>query len=125
MIKMTVEKIAELAHETNRHYCQSLGDFTQLLWIEAPVWQQDSAIKGVRFHLANPDAGCSASHESWLKEKEATGWKYGEVKDPAKKEHPCFVPYKELPVEQQVKDALFVGIVRALRVMLVEEVDNV
>ena len=26
-------------------------------------------------------------------------------------EHPCFVPYDQLPKEQQVKDALFVAVV--------------
>jgi len=36
------------------------------------------------------------------------------VKDPEKKQHPCFVPYDELPIQQRRKDALFVSIVRAL-----------
>lgn len=115
---MNIEKIAQVAHETNRHYCQSIGDSTQVLWIEAPQWQKDSAIKGVQFHIDNPEAGCAASHESWLKEKEEAGWKYGEIKDVDKKEHPCFVPYNELPVDQQVKDALFVGVVRAMKILL-------
>ena len=71
-------------------------------------------MNGVMFHVTNPDAGASASHENWLMEKEADGWKYGAVKDTEKKEHPCFVPYGELPREQQVKDALFISVVRAL-----------
>jgi len=53
-----------------------------------------------------------------LKEKEEAGWKYGEVKDPDKKEHPCFVSYEELPEQQKVKDALFVGVVRAMKVLI-------
>ena len=64
---------------------------------------------------ANPGSEPSHSHEEWLKEKAATGWKYGPVKDLAKKEHPCFVPYDELPPEQKAKNALFVGVVNALR----------
>jgi hypothetical protein len=115
---MTVDKIAEVAHETNRAYCETIGDFTQPSWQNAPDWQTQSAIRGVEFHIANPDAGCSASHESWLKEKQEDGWKYGEVKDPEKKEHPCFVAYRELPAEQKVKDALFVGVVRAMKILL-------
>ena len=58
-------------------------------------------------HLANPDATPEQSHESWYKVKEAEGWKYGEVKDMEKKEHPCFLPYEELPDEQKAKDYLF------------------
>ncbi len=118
---MNVEQIAEVAHETNRAYCITQGDGSQPMWEHAFDWQKKSAINGVRFHLDNPEAGCSGSHENWLKEKYADGWKYGEVKDPEKKEHPCCVPYEELPrklVEQRVKDALFVGVVRALKILL-------
>jgi len=35
------------------------------------------------------------------------------VEDPEKKEHPCFVPYTELPPEQKAKDHIFVGVARA------------
>lgn len=115
---MTVEQIARVTHETNKAYCVTIGDDSQPSWEDAPDWQKTSAINGVKFHLDNRDAGCSASHESWLEEKSATGWKYGEVKDPEKKEHPCFVPYDQLPAEQKVKDALFVGVVRAMKVLL-------
>lgn len=111
---MNSADIAMIAHEANRAYCQQIGDNSQKSWEEAEQWQRDSAIKGVDYHLANPDATPENSHESWMKEKEETGWTYGPVKDPEKKEHPCFVPYNELPVEQQAKDYLFRGIVHAL-----------
>ena len=114
----TVENIAEVAHETNKVYCETIGDFSQPSWHNAPDWQKQSIINGVGFHINNPEACCSASHESWLKEKEEAGWKYGEVKDPDKKEHPCFVSYEELPEQQKVKDALFVGVVRAMKVLI-------
>lgn len=112
---MKVAEIARVCHEANRAYCLTLGDKTQCAWDVAPDWQVESAIKGVRFHLANPGAKPCDSHNSWLDQKTADGWKYGPVKDPAKKEHPCFVPYEQLPVEQQVKDALFIAVVHALR----------
>ena len=115
---MNVDKIAEVGHETNRAYCETIGDFSQPSWGNAPDWQKDSAIGGVEFHLANPEAGCSSSHESWLRQKNAEGWIYGEVKNPEKKEHPCCVPYEDLPNEQKVKDALFVGVVRAMKTLL-------
>jgi hypothetical protein len=111
---MVSDEIARVCHEANRAYCAALGDMSQLPWEDAPDWQRTSAIKGVEFALANPSAPPSASHDSWLEEKRATGWKYGPVKDPEKKEHPCFRPYEELPAEQRRKDALFLAIVRAL-----------
>lgn len=115
---MNIELIARVAHETNRAYCESINDFSQIPWEDAPQWQKDSAINGVKFHIENPEAGPSGSHENWLKEKYAEGWKYGDFKDPEKKEHPCCVPYDELPADQKVKDALFVGVVRAMKVLL-------
>jgi hypothetical protein len=112
---MKYETIAEVCHEINRAYCQSIGDNSQPSWADAPEWQKQSATNGVKFHIANPGSPPSRSHEEWLKEKANTGWKYGPVKDPEKKEHPCFVPYDQLPREQQIKDKLFIAVVEALR----------
>lgn len=111
---MNVEEIAKVAHEVNRAYCQSLGDVSQVPWNDAPEWQRTSAINGVKFHLANPDSTPAHSHESWMAEKLADGWKYGTVKDPEKKEHPCIVPYNELPAAQRAKDYIFLALVRQL-----------
>lgn len=110
---MTIEKVAQVCHEANRAYCKTLGDDSQPEWADAPAWQRESAINGVEFHIKNPDAGPSGSHENWLRVKEADGWKYGPVKDADKKEHPCMVPYGDLPEAQQRKDAIFVAIVKA------------
>ena len=112
---MNINQIAKICHETNRAYCQTIGDNSQPAWADAPDWQKTSAINGVTFHLNNPGSKPSHSHEEWLKEKAANGWKYGPTKDPEKKEHPCFVPYEELPLFQKVKDMLFVNIVHTLK----------
>lgn len=110
-----ITMIASIAHAVNAAYCQSLGDDTQVAWGDAPEWQKQSAMAGVEMHLANPDATPEQSHESWLKQKIDDGWKYGEVKDAAKKEHPCFMPYAELPQNQKSKDYLFRAVVHALK----------
>ena len=116
-MKEKIEQIARICHETNRAYCESIGDNSQPKWDDAPEWQRDSAIKGVEFHMAHFGVGKipqpSASHDSWLAQKREEGWKYGAVKDATKKEHPCYVPYNELPVEQRLKDYLFAAIVQA------------
>lgn len=112
---MEVERIAQICHEVNRAYCASIGDDSQVPWNEAPQWQKDSASIGVRGIIDGSITQPSQSHESWLAEKERTGWKYGPVKDANKKEHPCFVPYDQLPPEQQTKDHLFFAVVRAAR----------
>lgn len=112
-----IENIARVCHETNRAYCVTIGDTSQPSWDDAPEWQKESARKGVRFHLTAIENGQepspSDSHEAWLTEKANTGWKYGPVKDPDKKEHPCFVLYENLPIEQRFKDYLFIAVVKA------------
>lgn len=107
-----IEKCAEAGHEMNRIYCEANGDATQPAWKDAPEWQRTSAINGVIGVLSGNTP--EQSHESWLVEKMATGWKYGPIKDPEKKEHPCFVPYAELPPVQRRKDALYVAAVAAM-----------
>lgn len=108
---MKIATIAMLCHSINAAYCLSQGDESQPLWDDAPQWQKDSIILGVEMHLKNPDASPEQSHESWYAQKEAEGWKYGEVKDAKKKEHPCFLPYAELPDSQKAKDYLFKAVV--------------
>lgn len=109
-----IEAAARAAHEANRAYCIATGDTSQPRWEDAPGWQRSSAINGVSGVLAGNSP--EQSHESWLEEKRATGWKYGPIKNPETKEHPCFVPYAELPQEQKGKDHIFVCVVKAVLV---------
>lgn len=105
---------AKTAHEVNRAYCYALGDYSQPFWDDAPDWQKDSVVAGVKAILANPDTTSEQSHANWYAYKLAEGWSYGPVKDPEKKLHPCMVAYSELPAEQRVKDHLFGAAVRAV-----------
>jgi hypothetical protein len=107
-----IEACAQAAHYVNKAYCEAIGDMSQPIWELAPEWQKTSALKGVDGVLAGNTP--EQSHESWLIEKKETGWKYGLVKNPETKEHPCFVPYAELPPEQRTKDSIFVTIVRTV-----------
>jgi hypothetical protein len=102
-----VDRAAEAAHEANRKYCASIGDMSQPSWADAPQWQKDSAVAGVLVLIGNPEAGPAALHESWMAQKLADGWVYGEVKDAEKKTHPCLVEYGALGPDQQFKDQLF------------------
>lgn len=113
--KARIVNKARIAHEINRAYCQALGDNSQPAWEDAPQWQRDSAVNGVRFHEANPDAGPQASHENWLAEKLDAGWRYGEVKDARHKLHPCCVPFDQLPAAQQAKDFIFRAVVHQVK----------
>jgi hypothetical protein len=86
---LSIEDVAMVCHEANRAYCEASGDWSQDEWFEAPENIKESVRAGVRFHLDNPEAGDSASHESWLNFKVLDGWVYGVDKDPKAKTHPC------------------------------------
>lgn len=108
-----IDEIAKIAHETNRAYCGTIEDGDrQPMWEDAPDWQKESAHIGVWNVLQNPTMTPEQSHEGWLKVKKGEGWKYGKVKDPEKKTHPCMMPYEYLPEEQKIKDVLFTSTVR-------------
>jgi len=111
---MEQQEIARVCHEVNRAYCQALGDNSQPAWEDAPDWQKDSALLGVKLHIEHPESGPQASHESWMAQKLADGWAYGRTKDPEAKTHPCIVPFDLLPVDQQAKDYIFRAVVHAL-----------
>lgn len=112
---MKAATIAAVCHAVNAAYCESLGDTSQAPWNDAPELQKASAIAGVKYRLVNLEATPEEMHASWLADKIAAGWTVGPVKDEAKKEHPCCVPYDELPPEQRAKDYLFRGVVDALK----------
>jgi len=118
MNQKMLEACARAAHEVNRAYCIAIGDDSQLPWEKAEEWQRQSAIKGIETALggANP----AEQHRAWVADKVADGWKYGPVKDPAKKEHPCLVDYQKLPQAQRAKDLLYTTIVSTMAVTLLQ-----
>tara|TARA_R110000851_G_scaffold9579_2_gene35540 strand:- start:12 stop:644 length:633 start_codon:yes stop_codon:yes gene_type:complete len=113
----TIEQMAKMCHDVNRAYCQALGDYSQVPWEIADAHLKLSATNGVMFHVENPNATPSASHENWATEKYAAGWVYGKVKDATIKTHPCLMAFDALPVEQQAKDFLFRQTVHSLMEM--------
>ena len=117
----SITEIAKIAHEANRAYCETLGDYSQDRWSGAAPWQTNSAIDGVRAIEKGVVTRPEQSHENWLKHKEEEGWLYGPEKDVANKFHPCMVPFKELSHEQQMKDFLFFSVV----VTLLGRIENI
>lgn len=43
-------------------------------------------------------------HEVWAKNRMKEGWSYGPVRDDINKNHPCLVPYDELPENEKEYD---------------------
>ena len=43
-------------------------------------------------------------HEVWAQSRMEQGWAYGEERSDALKQHPCLVPYEELPEVEKAYD---------------------
>src|SRR4051812_3744478 len=107
--------MARVCHDANAAYCVSVGDNSQKSWDDAEQWQRESMLAGVIFRLGNPDLEPADQHREWMRFKLEQGWKYGIVKDADKKEHPCLVPWEDLPEFQRRKDYLSRAIVNVLK----------
>jgi hypothetical protein len=111
----TIEQIAEVCHEANRGYQSAFYDFgipVARSWDDIDDEFRDSVRQGVKgIQEGNTP---EESHQGWIDFKVAHGWKYGLLKNEVLKEHPCLVPYDELPEDQRRKDDLFQAIVKVL-----------
>ena len=58
----------------------------------------DTAIAGLTELLAKN------AHDNWAKQRMSEGWRYGPKRDDPKKEHPCLVPYEQLPESEKEYD---------------------
>ena len=43
-------------------------------------------------------------HESWAAKRLSQGWRYGPERNDERKEHPCLVPYADLPESEREYD---------------------
>ena len=44
------------------------------------------------------------AHDIWAKQRFDDGWKFGENRNDEKKEHPCLIPYENLPDSEKEYD---------------------
>lgn len=62
----------------------------------------------------NPNMSPADVHQLWVDAKLRKGWKQGEVLDQNAMTHPCLVPYEQLSPEDQVKDVIFLAVIKAM-----------
>lgn len=111
---MTIDHIAEIAHESIRAYARSLGDHTLKFWQKAPKWQREALTAAVMWRVEHPEATPEQMHSDWMVKKMQSGWAYGPELNEDLKQHPSMIAYKDLPDGQRANDELFAAIVNAL-----------
>lgn len=62
--------------------------------------QLPSCVEGLLERLAKN------THEVWAAQRIAEGWSYGPERSDPLKQHPCLVPYEQLPEEEREYDRL-------------------
>lgn len=108
---MESRDIAPVVHEAIRALQGVLGQPKSPAW-EKCTWEKQATIDGVELAMVDPSPG--ASHRKWMDGRLADGWKYGPVKDTAKKTNPTLVPFESLPSREVAKDSLVVAITQTL-----------
>ena len=102
--------IAQVVHAANRQYAEAIGGRpVNPTWEQLPEEQKQSLMKAVRNTVITPQT-LEDSHEAWCIARMAQGYTKGNYIDHIRKTHPNLVPFNELPFEEQLKDALFLGI---------------
>jgi ryanodine receptor 2 len=48
------------------------------------------------------------AHDQWARQRIADGWQYGPQRDDAVRQHPCLVPYDQLPESEKEYDRITV-----------------
>lgn len=107
-------QIAQVCHEATRGFQRTLGQPQSREWDNAGTEMQQSVVHGVKVAQESTEHGPEELHRQWRMVREQQGWVYGDVKDEVAKTHPNLRPYNELPLSEQLKDSLFIAIVRAL-----------
>jgi class 3 adenylate cyclase/tetratricopeptide (TPR) repeat protein len=55
------------------------------------------------------------THDNWVRQRLADGWRHGQFRDDLNKEHPCIVPYDNLPESEKEYDRkISLGVLQAI-----------
>ena len=107
------EKITELIYEATRKEQEwSKRTIVPEKWDKRDEKFRNQMIKLIEkyFNVDNIPTPEEA-HNSWWEEYKKMGWKYGKVRNVAKKIHPDMISYDKLPKDEKDKDAIFLTFV--------------
>lgn len=110
---LEIEKIAEIAYETNVLYANAIGK-KEPGWAKMKKDDKQMAINDAQFYADNPSSLPDALHNVWLREMEENGYQYGEQEDGDEKTHPHVIPYEQLPDYHRKQATLFRHVVVTL-----------
>jgi len=112
---LTPMQIVEVAHAANAAYSKtSMSQVPSVVWGQVDVVTRDSTRDAVLYVLTHQDVTAREMHARWVASKLEQGWIPSGVLDRSVRGHPNLRPFDELPIWEQLKDHLFLGVVKAL-----------
>ena len=73
-----------------------------MTYIPQPIDTTDVTLSDDILHLREKLA--RHAHDVWAQERLRVGWTYGPRRDDDKRQHPCLVPYEQLPESEKQFD---------------------
>lgn len=103
------ERIVNTCHQAWKDYMDIIEH--AYIQIEPTEDLAQSILSGAYVVVTNPDITPDQIHQEWMDYRAKEGWEYGDVKDPELKTHPNMLPFYELPIEERIKDMVFINAV--------------
>jgi hypothetical protein len=102
--------VAERAHALNLTLCEHLGLPVGHPWHELDGGHRVRIISavGATSRATSPQE----SHQRWMDSMAAMGWGYGPVRSEEAKTHECMLPFGQLSRADQLKDHVFLALVK-------------
>ena len=119
MEEKVIATAARAAHEVLRVFeREALGDNTLLPWHNAPEWQREATLAGVRALADHEAMDARACHRAWMMAKLEEGWVWSREKNPMTRTHPGLIDFDDLPNPERAKDEIFVLVARVVLTLM-------
>ena len=96
------QDMSETSRDANRAQAQDIS--TKLLMLGMTLAPRSSHTPAFAFQGDEVEQLAIYEHSRWCDERAANGWRYGRVRDDAKKIHPSLVPWEKLSESERDKD---------------------
>ena len=107
------EQIAKTAHAVHLAYCNEMNLKTQPKWDELSLEHQSTILDSVEKILSGEIKSKQDSHNNFLEFKKSNGWVFGKEYSLENKTNPRLVDYKNLSIDNKVKETLFFECVKS------------
>lgn len=113
---MTSEKIAQIIHGATAPIGRIACGNPIPVWEDLSVGQRCRAAVAVDDLMRNPHIKEPEDfHDIWANPLYDDGWVWGPVYSLKTKQHPCLVPYDELPDAEKIKDMIWASLIEVFR----------